>query len=92
MPGKCVETEHHVMVRLIVLVIDEEKENTQKRVCCHCIVGQMWGSENQDCPGVNFINAKCGRLKCQIMASKCQKWHLTFMKFHRTLLALKCQK
>ena len=45
MPGKCVETEHHVMVRLIVLVIDEEKENTWKRVCCHCIVGQIWGSD-----------------------------------------------
>ena len=43
-------------------------------------------------PGVNFINAKHRHLKCQIMATKCQKWCVTFMKLHKTLLAYKMPK
>ena len=48
--------------------------------------------ENESCPGVNFINTKCRNSKRQIMMFKCQKWHLTFMKFHKTLLAYKMPK
>ena len=42
-------------------------------------------------PGVNFINAKLWHLKCKIMTFKCQNWCLTFMKFHKTVLAFKRQ-
>ena len=37
--------------------------------------------------GVNFINTKRWHLKSLIMEFKCQKWLLTFEKFHKTLLA-----
>ena len=43
-------------------------------------------------PGLNFNNTKCWHLKCQIMAFKNQKGHLTFMKFYNTLLAFKMPK
>ena len=43
-------------------------------------------------PWVNFINAKCWHLKCQIMEFKHQNWRLTFMKYHKTLLAFKTLK
>ena len=43
-------------------------------------------------PGVKFINTKHQHFICQIMAFKCQKWHSTFRKFHKTLLAFKTLK
>ena len=43
-------------------------------------------------PGVNFINAKHRHLKCHFLAFKCQKWHLNFAKFQKTLLAFKTPK
>ena len=43
-------------------------------------------------PGVHFIKVKRRHLKHQIMAFKCQKWRLTFMKFHKTVLAFKTPK
>ena len=43
-------------------------------------------------PRVNFINTKRRCLKCQITVFKCQKWCLTLMKIHRTLLTFKKPK
>ena len=43
-------------------------------------------------PGVNFIIAKRRHLKSQIMVFRRQKYCLTFMKFHITLLEFKTPK
>ena len=47
---------------------------------------------NQVRPGVNFIKTKGRCLKCQIVTFNCPKLHLTFRKFHKTLLAFKMPK
>ena len=41
---------------------------------------------------MHFINTKRRRFKCQNMAFKHQKWHLTFSNFHKTILAFKTPK
>ena len=43
-------------------------------------------------PWGQFHNTKRRRFKRQIMAFTRQKWHLTFMKFHKTVLAFKTPK
>ena len=43
-------------------------------------------------PGVNFINTKRRHFKCLNMVFRCQKWRLTFSKFHKTILAFKTPK
>ena len=48
--------------------------------------------KNQTCQGVHFINTRHQRFKCKKMVLKCQKWRLTFSKFHKTILAFKTPK